>query len=199
MTKVSIRLLERVAETSVASAGMTEDVKAINDGWAHISYEVRGSSTQTTQLDRLAVSGERDIAIHVEGLRNAFGEQVVHEGLDLNVRRGEILGVVGGSGTGKSVLMRSIIDHYAERGYQRIDLGIGSDDYKKLFCKDLDPIFDSYIALSPRGRIVAPAMAALARTKRTVKQSPALKQLAQKLRSALQRKPHAPAAEDAAT
>lgn len=49
------------------------------------------------------------LAIRVRGLTNAFGEQVVHEGLDLDVRRGEILGVVGGSGTGKSVLMRSII------------------------------------------------------------------------------------------
>ena len=50
-----------------------------------------------------------DIVIRVRGLSNKFGEQVVHEGLDLDVRRGEILGVVGGSGTGKSVLMRSII------------------------------------------------------------------------------------------
>lgn len=48
-------------------------------------------------------------AIAVHGLRNAFGEQIVHDGLDLEVRAGEILGVVGGSGTGKSVLMRSII------------------------------------------------------------------------------------------
>ena len=47
--------------------------------------------------------------ITVRGLRNAFGEQVIHENLDLTVCRGEILGVVGGSGTGKSVLMRSII------------------------------------------------------------------------------------------
>src|SRR5213596_3113112 len=47
--------------------------------------------------------------IRVRGLVNRFGEQVVHDGLDLDVRRGEILGVVGGSGTGKSVLMRSII------------------------------------------------------------------------------------------
>jgi phospholipid/cholesterol/gamma-HCH transport system ATP-binding protein len=47
--------------------------------------------------------------IRVRGLRNSFGEQVVHENLDLDVRRGEILGVVGGSGTGKSVLMRSVI------------------------------------------------------------------------------------------
>jgi len=50
-----------------------------------------------------------DIIISVRGVRNAFGDQVIHEGLDLDVRRGEILGVVGGSGTGKSVLMRSII------------------------------------------------------------------------------------------
>lgn len=50
-----------------------------------------------------------DLAIRVRGLRNAFGSQVIHDNLDLDVRRGEILGVVGGSGTGKSVLMRSII------------------------------------------------------------------------------------------
>ena len=50
-----------------------------------------------------------DVVISVRGLKNGFGEQIVHDGLDLDVRRGEILGVVGGSGTGKSVLMRSII------------------------------------------------------------------------------------------
>jgi len=47
--------------------------------------------------------------ISVRGLVNRFGEQVVHDDLDLDVRRGEIIGVVGGSGTGKSVLMRSIL------------------------------------------------------------------------------------------
>jgi len=56
----------------------------------------------------MAVS-EPEHIIEVRGLRNSFGEQVIHESLDLSVRRGEILGVVGGSGTGKSVLMRSII------------------------------------------------------------------------------------------
>ena len=50
-----------------------------------------------------------DVVICVRGLRNSFGEQVVHDGLDIDVHHGEILGVVGGSGTGKSVLMRSII------------------------------------------------------------------------------------------
>ncbi|KAF1065908.1 MAG: putative ribonucleotide transport ATP-binding protein mkl [Pseudomonas citronellolis] len=47
--------------------------------------------------------------IQVRGLTNRFGSHAVHEHLDLDVRRGEILGVVGGSGTGKSVLLRSII------------------------------------------------------------------------------------------
>ncbi|MEX1081025.1 MAG: ATP-binding cassette domain-containing protein [Halofilum sp. (in: g-proteobacteria)] len=50
-----------------------------------------------------------ETAIRVRGLCNRFGAQVVHDDLDLDVHRGEILGVVGGSGTGKSVLMRSII------------------------------------------------------------------------------------------
>ena len=49
-----------------------------------------------------------EAVIRVRGLKNQFGSHVVHEGLDLDVYRGEILGVVGGSGTGKSVLLRSI-------------------------------------------------------------------------------------------
>ncbi|MEE4637300.1 MAG: ATP-binding cassette domain-containing protein [Wenzhouxiangella sp.] len=50
-----------------------------------------------------------EAVIQVRGLKNQFGAQVVHEDLDLDVHRGEILGVVGGSGTGKSVLMRAIL------------------------------------------------------------------------------------------
>ena len=55
------------------------------------------------------MSGEPEIAIRVRGLVTRFGEQVVHDHLDLDVRRGEILGVVGPSGTGKSVLLREIV------------------------------------------------------------------------------------------
>ncbi len=50
-----------------------------------------------------------DPAIRVRGLTTRFRDQVVLENLDLEVRRGEVLGVVGGSGTGKSVLLRTII------------------------------------------------------------------------------------------
>lgn len=53
------------------------------------------------------MSGEA--AIRVRGLATRFGEQTVHEGLDLDVLRGEILGVIGPSGCGKSVLLREII------------------------------------------------------------------------------------------
>ncbi|HDZ56580.1 MAG TPA: ABC transporter ATP-binding protein [Pseudomonas xinjiangensis] len=47
--------------------------------------------------------------VQVRGLVNRFGSQTVHENLDLDIRQGEIMGVVGGSGTGKSVLLRSIV------------------------------------------------------------------------------------------
>ncbi len=50
-----------------------------------------------------------DHIIETRGLQTKFGNFVVHHNLDLTVRRGEIIGVVGGSGTGKSVLMRAII------------------------------------------------------------------------------------------
>lgn len=52
---------------------------------------------------------DRDTVIRVRGLCTRFGDNVVHDGLDLDVYRGEILGVVGGSGSGKSVLLRTII------------------------------------------------------------------------------------------
>ena len=47
--------------------------------------------------------------IAVRGLVNRFGSETVHDGLDLDVFAGEVLGVVGGSGSGKSVLLRTIV------------------------------------------------------------------------------------------
>jgi len=50
-----------------------------------------------------------NIVIRVHGVVTRFGAQTVHDGIDLEVQRGEVLGIVGGSGTGKSVLLRTII------------------------------------------------------------------------------------------
>jgi len=52
---------------------------------------------------------DEDIVIKVRGLRTQFGTEVIHDDLDLDIRRGQIVGVVGGSGTGKSVLLRTIL------------------------------------------------------------------------------------------
>src|SRR6266700_4131125 len=58
-----------------------------------------------------------DIVIRVRGLVTRFGTQTVHDGLDLDVRRGGVIGVVGGSGSGKWVLLRAGI------GLKRPDSG----------------------------------------------------------------------------
>src|ERR1700761_8872350 len=83
------------------------------------------------------------------------------------------------------ILIRDIVDYYAERGYRTLDLGIGSDDYKKMFCKANEPIFDCFIPLSQRGTIAATLMSVANRMKRLVKRSPRLSYLAQRLRYAL--------------
>src|SRR5664280_3235321 len=54
-------------------------------------------------------NGSKEVVIEVRGVVAGFGEHVVLDHVDLDVYRGEILGFVGGSGAGKSVLMRTII------------------------------------------------------------------------------------------
>ena len=72
------------------------------------------------------------------------------------------------------ILMRDIIDYYASNGYGSLDLGVGSDDYKRLFCKSDEPIFDSFVPLTTRGKAVAIGMSSMTSVKRLVKQTPAL-------------------------
>lgn len=62
------------------------------------------------------VERQREPIIQVRDLSNRFGSHVVHEHLDMDVYQGEIVGVVGGSGTGKSVLLRSILGLRAPSG-----------------------------------------------------------------------------------
>jgi phospholipid/cholesterol/gamma-HCH transport system ATP-binding protein len=60
--------------------------------------------------------------LEVHGLVNRFGTQVVHDGLDMVVNRDEVFGIVGGSGTGKSVLLRTILGlQRPQAGSVRID------------------------------------------------------------------------------
>jgi CelD/BcsL family acetyltransferase involved in cellulose biosynthesis len=80
------------------------------------------------------------------------------------------------------ILMRNIIDHYGDKGYRALDLGIGSDDYKRLFCKGDEAIFDSFIPLTLRGKLAAIAMSGFNRTKRLVKHNRILLDLAQRMR-----------------
>jgi len=63
------------------------------------------------------MSAVADVSVRVRGLRTSFGDTIVHEDLDLDVRSGEILGVVGGSGSGKTVLLNTIL------GLKRPDAG----------------------------------------------------------------------------
>ncbi|WP_170349998.1 MULTISPECIES: ABC transporter ATP-binding protein [Ruegeria] len=61
-------------------------------------------------LEKTSETGaQREAVIRVRNLTNQFGTQVVHQNLNLDVWRGEVLGIVGGSGTGKSVLLRTIV------------------------------------------------------------------------------------------
>ncbi len=79
--------------------------------------------------------------IEVRGLTNRFGSQLVHDGLDMEVRQDEVFGIVGGSGSGKSVLLRSIL------GLQRPAAGtvrIQGQDITRMSEAQLRPIKARY-------------------------------------------------------
>ncbi len=75
-----------------------------------------------------AGGAEGEPVIEVRGLVSRFGARLVHDGVDLTVRQGEILGLVGGSGAGKSVLLNTLIGLRApDRGQVRV---LGLDVYR---------------------------------------------------------------------
>ena len=76
------------------------------DGWR------RRRLSHPPSVIRCRLRGElvsRSPIISVRGVVNRFGSQVVHDGVDLDVYAGEVLGIVGGSGSGKSVLLRTML------------------------------------------------------------------------------------------
>ena len=72
----------------------------------------------------------REVAISVRGLDVGFGEKLILQGLDLDVYRGEVLGFVGGSGTGKSVLTRAILGLVPKRAGRISVFGQDLDDIR---------------------------------------------------------------------
>lgn len=70
------------------------------------------------------------------------------------------------------VLLRNIIDHRIALGYSSFDCGIGTDEYKLHFCKERQPLFDSYLPLTAKGHLAASALSGATQIKRSIKQSP---------------------------
>jgi CelD/BcsL family acetyltransferase involved in cellulose biosynthesis len=79
-------------------------------------------------------------------------------------------------------LIVNLVRRCCERGLDTFDLGIGEAHYKNLFCRDAEPLFDSYLPLSAGGRLLAFAFAIAASAKRAVKQHPPLWWLARAMR-----------------
>ncbi len=80
---------------------------------------------------------ESEIVISLRGVRTVFGDRVIHDGIDLDVYRGEVLALVGGSGSGKSTLMREMIMlHAPDAGSVKLFgtelVGIHEDDANAL-------------------------------------------------------------------
>lgn len=81
-------------------------------------------------------------------------------------------------------LILKLVQSCCERGLDTFDLGIGEARYKNLLCGDAEPLFDSYLPLSPAGRLMALNFSVGAAAKRAIKQSPGLWSLVRSLRQA---------------
>jgi phospholipid/cholesterol/gamma-HCH transport system ATP-binding protein len=90
--------------------------------------------------------------VRVRGLVNRFGAQVVHDGLDMDVAPGEIFGVVGGSGSGKTVLLRTIL------GLREPDGGtveLYGKDVQQMAAADRNTLVQSYGVTFQSGALIS--------------------------------------------
>jgi phospholipid/cholesterol/gamma-HCH transport system ATP-binding protein len=90
---------------------------------------MQGDQAMSAAAKEAASAGEGEAVIRVRNLKVAFGEKVIMDGLNLDVMRGEILGFVGGSGQGKSVLTRTILGLVRK---QRGTIEVFGEDVDKL-------------------------------------------------------------------
>jgi len=90
--------------------------------------------------------------IRVRGLINRFGAQVVHDGLDMDVRSNEIFGVVGGSGSGKSVLLRTILGLRAPDGGT---VELYGKDVQQMAAADRSALVQSYGVTFQNGALIS--------------------------------------------
>ncbi len=112
---------------------------------------------------RAAPGEDAEKVIRVKGLVSRFGSNVVHDGVDLEVRKGEILGLVGGSGAGKSVLLNALIGLRAPAEgtveVLGVDVFAGSDAARRDLERRWGVLFQSgalFSALSVRENVGAP-------------------------------------------
>jgi CelD/BcsL family acetyltransferase involved in cellulose biosynthesis len=80
------------------------------------------------------------------------------------------------------ILLQHMIAACAQRGARSFDIGVGRAHYKSFFCKEPEPLFDNFLALTPRGRLAAPAFSGAFAAKRMIKSKPALWSAVQFLR-----------------
>src|SRR5690242_18687223 len=99
---------------------------------------------------RNADKPDKSVVIKVRKLVNGFGDQLLHDHLDLDVYRGEVLGVVGGSGTGKSVLLRTIVGLNRQRAGH---ISVFGRDVGQLHGRDLKDIQKRWGVLFQEGAL----------------------------------------------
>ena len=110
------------AVPTVASAGMAEDVKAVNDSWAHITYEVKGSSTQTRALDRLAKRAAALVALYPGKAEPLLWQGIV---TSEQANRANIFHKLGLARKARDILARAYaIDPATAKGGAAMSLGV---------------------------------------------------------------------------
>ena len=86
----------------------------------HLPRDSRGRVVRRDLHGARHLSDRKPILVEVRGIVNRFGAQVVHDGLDMEVLPDEVFGIVGGSGSGKSVLLRTILGLQPSAGRHRV-------------------------------------------------------------------------------